>query len=627
MRSQHDEGAHAPLKDRVTRRRSARVPGERPDAPLASSTRLQTGRTLRDSGPIQRLERLERLERTRRGAGHRTTAAAPHRLISTVLTSRASTSARHGATTRRPMRRQQRHAAHKQYRWRGMPLRYSAIALGSCLLFLAGILCLPLWYGASSPLRGLLTLLCSFGGLAVLVLATMPIKLPRRWYRRLMQWRHLSAIFSGIMAAASLVVFVAAASLIFSGLLSNSFLSDVISFSYVNARLVLTGHNPYVSDASFVPALQRFPNAIETPLRRGAFGSGYDYPALNHINDVEHRYLTDPGQMHGEFDQNTLHSYPALSFLIYVPLIWAGVDNILLLHMVVFWALFAWLVWLTPPGWRHWGALAAGAALPILLYSLMLDTEVICVAFLLTAWHYRNRNWWASAILLGLGCAFKQYAWFFVPFFLLDAWLEQGRWAAPFAEDFSIRARGWRHVGRTTLAALISGGWGAVSTRTGVMLAAFLAPNLPFMLLSPSAWFHSLWLPMTEPLFPTGMGVIALFTGHALPWLPPYIFTVMEALALLATLWVFIRWRPKLRESALLLALIPLLFAFRSLPNYFAVAPWLALYAANMVYARQLAGRPAQRSPLSWEHLRATLHLDRLLERMKVSLLIRLAAR
>ena len=33
-----------------------------------------------------------------------------------------------------------------------------------------------------------------------------------------------------------------------------------------------------------------------------------------------------------------------------------------------------------------------------------------------------------------------------------------------------------------------------------------------------------------------------------------------------------------------MLALFPLFFAFRSLPNYFAIAPWIAFYAATQVY-------------------------------------------
>ena len=43
-----------------------------------------------------------------------------------------------------------------------------------------------------------------------------------------------------------------------------------------------------------------------------------------------------------------------------------------------------------------------------------------------------------------------------------------------------------------------------------------------------------------------------------------------------------------------MLALFPLFFAFRSLPNYFAIAPWIAFYAATQVY--RLGRREARRA-------------------------------
>jgi uncharacterized membrane protein len=235
-----------------------------------------------------------------------------------------------------------------------------------------------------------------------------------------------------------------------------------------------------------------------------------------------------------------------------------GIDNILIVNMLVYWALFAWLLWLSPVGWRHWAVLAIGAGLTVVLFSAFLETEIICLAFLLIAWHLRRRNWLASAILLGLACAFKQYCWFFVPFFVTDM-IVQNNWQS---------WAGWRQ-----------------SIRSGfVTLVAFLAPNVPYMIASPAAWFHSLWLPMSEPLFPIGMGIVSLSVGHVIPYFPPTAYLVLELLALGAALYAFCRWRVKLAEGGLILALIPLFFAFRSLPNYFAIAPWIAFYAATQVY-------------------------------------------
>jgi uncharacterized membrane protein len=144
--------------------------------------------------------------------------------------------------------------------------------------------------------------------------------------------------------------------------------------------------------------------------------------------------------------------------------------------------------------------------------------------------------------------------------------------------------------------------WAEASKRGLIALGAFLLPNAPFIIANPGAWWSSLWLPQSEPLFPMGMGIIALFTGHLLPYITPRIFTLLEMLAMLGALIVAVRWRSILGDAVLLLALVPLLFAFRSLPNYFGVAPWIALYAANIAYRAQLHTRVAVARRASVRH-------------------------
>lgn len=459
------------------------------------------------------------------------------------------------------------------------PLRYGPVILGSATLFFSGILSLPIGWGSSTPLRAVVTLLLAVAGMASLIVAGMRIEAPRAWRRRALRRRGAFIGLGVVMAIFTLLVIAGGGRMTFGHSLSRSYWSDVISFSYVDAKLVLQGHNPYTSDPAFFPTLERFPYAIETPLRHGAFGQGFDYPSMGMLNDVERRFLATPSQRHGEFDPATLHSYPALSFLIYVPLIWIGWDNILLLNVAAFAGMFAWQVWLAPQGERHWGALAAGSVAALALYSLFLDNEVICLAFLLLAWHYR-KNRWASGMLLGLGCAFKQFCWFFAPFFLLDALLS----TPGLVESATRGATNLREHALLLLTLARRANWSEAAWRAGILLAAFLVPNLPFIIANPSAWWHSLWLPQSAPLFPMGMGVIALFTGHLLPYISPKFFTLLELLALCAALVAAARWRDKLGDGLILLALIPLLFAFRSLPNYFSIAPWIALYAANTAY-------------------------------------------
>jgi uncharacterized membrane protein len=242
------------------------------------------------------------------------------------------------------------------------------------------------------------------------------------------------------------------------------------------------------------------------------------------------------------------------------------------LNLLVFVALAVWLVARTPRSERLWTALGLSAALPLLLFSLIADTEVIALAFILIAWRYRDSRW-VSAIALGLGCAFRQYCWFFVPFFLLDALLADAPLLAA--------ANGWRARALALWGSPRAGAGRETLIRALIMLGAFLIPNLPYLIASPGAWWSSLWLPVSEPLYPLGVGIVALAKGHLLPYAPVALYTALEVAALLACLWAQARWRPILREAVPLLALIPLYFAWRSLPNYFAIVPLLALFAVG----------------------------------------------
>ena len=409
------------------------------------------------------------------------------------------------------------------------PGRYACIALGSFLLGVAAVATLPLGPAADSWWRSLFGVVCSFIGMGVMIVAPSRVAFPLGW-RRHPAWRRFAFAATLALAAATIILY-AGESADLLGAPSRAYRSDVVAFTDVNARLALAGRNPYTADGAFGTALRRFPAALGTPSRRGAFAGRRDYPPLAEVYAAQRRYARSPRASRGAFDPRVLHSYPALSFLLYAPLLWAGVDNILTLNVAVFWGLFAWLVWLTPIGRRRWSALVGLTAILATGGSTLIGTDVICVAFVLAAWHVRQRLW-LSAALLGLGCAFKQYCWFFVPFFVLELALTRPR----------------THVLR----------YGAIA------LAAFLVPNAPYILASPGAWLRSLWLPMDASLFPYGMGIVALSTGHLLPYGPPPFYGVLEALALGVCVWAAARWRDYLRAYTPLLALVPLLFASRS---------------------------------------------------------------
>jgi hypothetical protein len=372
------------------------------------------------------------------------------------------------------------------------------------------------------------------------------------WLRHIAWLRRLILPLALSLALGSLFGLTGMAWLVLHAPPAQSYFTDIISLTQMDADLVLSGRNPYTSDSAYRLALARFPEAMATPLRGTIFGTGYTGISLHHLSVTQRQYVAAPQQVPDAFDPRTLHSYPALSFLLYVPWVGVGGTNILLVNLLVYWGIFAWLVWLSPLGWRHWGALVALAAMPTVMASLIESNEVICIALVLLAWHMRERIW-VGAVLLGLACAFKQYAWFFVPFFALEV----------------VRGQGWRAGLR----------W------AGIGMATFLLPNLPFLLISPRAWLVSQTIPMTDPFFASGMGLIQLSTSHLLPFGPPALYTLLEAVALGMGLWIFASIRTQIGASGLILALLPLFFAFRSMPNYFAFVPWLALYAVNVRYS------------------------------------------
>jgi hypothetical protein len=435
-----------------------------------------------------------------------------------------------------------------------LPPRYGLIILSSGLLMFAGSNRVPNATAGEIKPQVILVLLASFTAITGLILAAAPLPAPavlRRWYRLFMYPLCVAAVF---LILGMLVTFAGTLNLVLQRSPAQAYNNDVISFTQVNAELALAGRNPYVSNMAFRTALEQFPEAPPTPMRRGVFGTGYDPPYFLQIQAVRKLYLADPAATGGALDPRTLHSYPALSFLFYAPFIWVGLQNIVLLSLLICLGVLIWISWTAPKNWRLLALFTAGTAFCI-VYSLPVDTEIVCVALLLAAWHLRRRKWMAP-VLLGLACAFKQYPWFFVPYFILEVGLTQG--------------------GRAALR------W------CGVSLAAFLLPNLPYLIMSPGAWAESLLLPMSEPLFPQGIGIMILSLGHLLPYAPSIVYSVCELLVLVA-LPVLVVWLQKRRgvmlgDAVLIVALVPLLFAFRSPPNYFAFAPWIALYAANGIY-------------------------------------------
>jgi uncharacterized membrane protein len=181
---------------------------------------------------------------------------------------------------------------------------------------------------------------------------------------------------------------------------------------------------------------------------------------------------------------------------------------------------------------------------------------------LLLAWVARERPL-ASGVLMGLAVTVKQITWFFTPFWVMALWLSGDRRGA-------VRA------------AAVAG-------------VTFLAVNSPYAAADPALWLRSVLAPMSGLLPVMGFGpsqLGALLLGPDVSLL----FTVLEVIAGVCCLGAYWRWGRQYPELALVLPIVPLWFAWRSIFSYYYLIPVL-LAVALMLRERRLYRAGAAEAP------------------------------
>jgi len=263
-------------------------------------------------------------------------------------------------------------------------------------------------------------------------------------------------------------------------------------------------------------------------------------------------------------------SYPAGAFLLQAPFQLLGVH-----HLGADWVdLLAWLVaavilYVVSPPYTKWLS-------PLLLLASLFTftfvhggTDALFVPFMMLAalrWDdFVTRlgpRWtaWLGPVALGVACSIKQTPWFAVPFFLLVIALE---------------AR--RH------------GVGVVRTLTrysSLVAAPFFAINIVFIAWSPSAWFHGVLLPLTQPLVPDGQGLVSLATHGFVRVVHPLDLEIAGAMFLVALMAVLVAWYPKMKQTWLFALPIVLFVPSRSFSSYlvdFVPAAFVAVVSTRQV--------------------------------------------
>ena len=372
---------------------------------------------------------------------------------------------------------------------------------------------------------------------------------PRRWQRIV-----LVCLFLTSIAGIAIVGRSVALSFFMSPVYSN----DGTSLDTNAAILLVEGRNPY-TDSNIINVVREFP--IEaywtTPLRVGQFANRLEYPSTSDIRSVMDTDLKAGSAP--EFESKV--SYPALSFLTLVPFIWLNIYNVLAFYLFCYIVLVA-IGWkITRPELRPWILLLSLANVSMLMSATSGNLDVFNILLVVIAWLLRERGW-CSALFLGLALSSKQISWFFIPLYAIMIW-----------RQYSLL----ESVRRLSIAGVTA-----------------LLINLPFILWNYHAWIAGVMAPMADPMFPDGVGIVGLSTTPLLPFLPQAVYSVLELSAMLGVLlwyWRICRARP---EAAMVLAIIPLFLAWRSLSSYFycAALPLLILMAARPSAPKRRSSSP-----------------------------------
>lgn len=297
--------------------------------------------------------------------------------------------------------------------------------------------------------------------------------------------------------------------------------TDEIAFDQYAAHLFLHGLDPY--RYSMAPAMTRY-----------------------HVSPDGFTY-----KLNGQ--PVTALSYPALAFLVYaLPVLWGWGSQAANIVDIGAWAVATALLFCVVPRGLRPLALILGSLSVYISYAAGGVTDAVFVPLLIGAvvgWDQAalSRGWrsWRSPVLMGLAMAIKQTPWFVMAFLLVGIFME--------GHD---RDGSWRR------ALVHSARYFAIS------MAAFMVPNLWFILVSPRAWVHGVLAPFGGHVVPAGQGLVGLSIASGVGGGSLFAYTAAAVAVLLFLGALEVSTWPALRAPLVLLPSLVLFFATRSFGSY-----------------------------------------------------------
>ena len=312
--------------------------------------------------------------------------------------------------------------------------------------------------------------------------------------------------------------------------------NDATALSHQAAKNLLEGENPYAT-SNIVSATIQFNGSTDklTPLRDGRFADVFPYPTPAELQGLWEDAAKDPSRIPPELESK--FNYPALCFLLPAPFIAMGIGDMRLIYVIFLVPALVYVVWKVPDEYRLFFIAALIASVELWSSLAAGETGFLYFPFLLLAWVLYRKNLWASAIFMAIVVATKQITWFILPFYLI------------------VIAR---TIGQRKALAVI-----------GIIAGVFIAANAWFFAADPSLWVSSIFAPVTEKMFPLGVGIATLVTGGVLDIQTPLPFAITELTIFGAALvWYFFNCK-RYPDTGPVLSILPLFFAWRSLWGYF----------------------------------------------------------
>ena len=246
-------------------------------------------------------------------------------------------------------------------------------------------------------------------------------------------------------------------------------------------------------------------------------------------------------------------SYPALSFLLYIPFMVLGIYS----ELAVWVNTLAWAVtvalafFMTPKRSRAFVLIVSSLSIYI-TYAVGGVTDVLFLPFLVVVAYTWERyvsscSLWRFGIpvLFGLSMSVKQTPWLLLPFVLIGIGWEK------YYRDRSV-----------SQSVRTAGSFFAIS------IATFLVTNLPFDLETPIAWFKGITTPFFGGNVPAGEGLISLTLFLHLGGGSLFAFTFLGGLTLVVMMGLLLFGYSRLKSWLFLMPCIPLAFTSRSFASY-----------------------------------------------------------